>query len=85
MDAKKPTEMKPLDQSRYLQALGLFTMARAHAERAEQFRTELITFLGVDGCGYVEDAVWEDGAGLKQFDAALALEGFTIERDAPSR
>lgn len=80
MDAK--TKMKPLDQSRYLQALGLFTMARAHAERAEQFRDELVRFLGADECSYIEDVVWQDGAGLKQFDAALALEGFKVKRAA---
>lgn len=70
---------KPLSREMYLQALGLFTMARLHADRASEFRDELKRLLGGTSdldLGHVEDAVWSGDGRPSAFDEALRREGF---------
>lgn len=68
-----------LEHSRYLQALGLFTMARRHAERADEYRNELHALLGIETGSHVEDAIWSGGPiDIPEFDEALRREGFNV-------
>ena len=64
--------------STYLQALGLFTMATQHAQKAEEFSTELTKLLDATPYGHITDAIY-DGR-LKDFDAALKLEKIEVEK-----
>jgi hypothetical protein len=68
-----------ITRSTYLQALGLFTVAKRHTEKAEEFSDELCKLLGFNdrndnSAGHLSDAVW----GMGQFDEALKLSGITV-------
>ena len=69
---------KKICHEKYLQALGLFTMAVQHAQKAEEFNTALTKLLDVIPYGYLSDAVY-DGR-LADFDAALKLEDIEVEK-----
>lgn len=70
--------MKKICHETYLQALGLFTMACQHAQKAEEFNTALTKFLDVTPYGHLSDAIY-DGR-LSDFDTALKLENIEVEK-----
>lgn len=71
---------KTISRSTYLQALGLYTMAHHHNQKADEFGNELVRLLGFEGindgdAGHISDAVYGDRA----FDEALKLSDITVE------
>lgn len=69
---------KKICHETYLQALGLFTMALQHAQKAEEFNEALTKLLDVTPYGHLSDAIY-DGR-LKDFDTALKLEEIEVEK-----
>ena len=70
--------MRKICHETYLQALGLFTMAVQHAQKADEFSDALNKLLDATPYGYLTDAIY-DGR-LKDFDAALKLEDIEVEK-----
>ena len=65
-----------IDRNTYLCALGLFTLARHHSLKLEEFHKALHSTLGLPETGSsVSDAVYDHG----DFSRALADEGIEIE------
>ncbi len=75
------TDTRTISRATYLQALGLFTMASRHRQKADEFSNELFALLGSDKSSHVSDAVYDD---RRTFDEALKLEGFTVEEGPAS-
>lgn len=74
----KAKKIIKISQSKYLQALGLFTLAADHYKKAREFEIamgELIGHPDKDGYfGHLSDAVFM----RESFDKALAKEGFVV-------
>jgi hypothetical protein len=71
--------MRKISHNTYLQALGLFTLAKNHAKKAEEFEAALTEILDLAPYGYMSDAIY-DGA-ERDFDNALRLEEIEVERN----
>lgn len=71
------TKIKTITQGKYLQALGLFTIANQNYLRGASFTKELAAILGCDDewAGRLGDEVLED---RPNFDEALQAEGFAV-------
>lgn len=72
---KKP--QTTITRGSYLAALGLYTMAKRHYRKSDEFAKELEALLGVEvGASHVSDAIFsEDG----DFDRALERENIIVE------
>jgi len=73
---KKRGTMK-ISRSTYLQALGLFSLARKHQLKVVEFSKELDSLLNIEN-GHVSDAVYDEAKG---FDEALKRDGIEVEEN----
>ncbi len=73
--------MRQITHNIYLQALGLFTLARNHAKKTEEFRDALEKLLDVEPYGHISDAVYDADGVERDFDAALKLEDIEVEKN----
>lgn len=69
----------------YLQALGLFTIARQHQRKCVEAEKALAVLLGVKDasgyCGHLSDEIYGDG----DFNGALKRENIVLSGDTKSR
>lgn len=72
--------MRKISHNTYLQALGLYTLAKSHAKKAEEFNTALHDLLDASPYGHISDAIY-DGGTERDFDAALMLEDIEVEKN----
>lgn len=72
--------MRKISHNVYLQALGLYTLARNHAKKTDEFNTALHDLLDVSPYGHISDAIYE-GSVDKDFDVALMLEDIEVEKN----
>ena len=71
---------KTISQDIYLQALGLWTMARQRQEECIKFENELARFLDIESGSCLSDAIYSYEPGtVETFNAALEKTGITIE------
>lgn len=79
----KPKTARHINRQTYLQAVGLFTIAREHQKKCVEAEKALAALLGVkdDGgyCGHLSDEIYGDG----DFNAALKREGIAIRGRKP--
>jgi hypothetical protein len=73
--------MRKISHNTYLQALGLFTLGQSHAKKTEECREELEKLLEADHYGHISDALYESDGNMRDFDAALTLEGIEVEKN----
>ncbi len=73
--------MRQITHNTYLQSLGLFTLARNHAKKAEEFRDALEKLLDVEPYSHISDIVYDVDGTERDFDAALRLEEIEVEKN----
>ncbi len=72
----RQTKAKTISAAKHLEAFALFTMARQHQEKANEFFKALKASLGRENAEHLSDAMWGD---MGTFDEALAREGFVVK------
>lgn len=72
--------MTTIDNDTRLKALGLFTLAQEHAQKAREFEAALARLLGREGdtIDRFSDALYGGPKWNKPFDELLRLEGFEV-------
>lgn len=79
---------KTLTYDEYLKALALFTMAHSHYAKAREFELAMLESIGHDDRQYggrLSDVTLDGpfGNSVKEFDDALAVEGYVVEKSTP--
>lgn len=71
------TDEKTVSPAQHLQMLALFTIAKQHADKAQQFVSALKEMSGAD-TDHFEDGIW-DGRG-REFDEIFRNAGFAVRK-----
>ena len=71
---------KQITENERLAAIGLFTMARTHNNKAVEYERALLEMLGIEHGSHVSDVIWMmDGTiNIQEFDDALKREGVKV-------
>lgn len=70
-------DQKTLSKAEFMQAVGLWMIARKRYLDGTAFEKELLELLNVDSGGFVSDAMWSDDDDIKTFAEALEKDGIS--------